>query len=82
MSKGSCQRLGPRISNAILTLLDIFKPVKIERSIKINQRTQQRLESVKLGIRDYTFASSSTQRANAEFAGRKITQVDRTESQP
>lgn len=38
----------------------------------------------KLGIlvQDYAFASSSVRRVNAEFAGRKITQVDRVESRP
>lgn len=38
----------------------------------------------KLGIlvQDYAFASFSVRRVNAEFAGRKITQVDRAESRP
>jgi len=33
-------------------------------------------------MRDYASASSSVRRVNAEFAGRKITQVDRAESRP
>ena len=33
-------------------------------------------------LRDYAFASFSVRRVNAEFAGRKITQVDRAESRP